>query len=102
MTIRSDMTMPGTLLGYRAKEQATAKLSAAIASRFIQLQSAWMRRVGRYRLARSIAHLDDRLLADIGLSAQDLGFIERVARSRATRDGRHLDGQLAERYCPGE
>jgi uncharacterized protein YjiS (DUF1127 family) len=82
MSIRYDMTIPGTLRGYRAKEQATAKLSAAMASRFIGLQAAWMRRVRRHRLARSIAHLDDRLLADIGLSAQDLGFVERVARSR--------------------
>ena len=93
MSIRSDMTTPGSFLNYRAKEPATAKLSAAISSRLIELQSAWTRRVGRHRLARSIAHLDDRLLADIGLSAQDLGFAERVARSRATRAGRRLDGQ---------
>ncbi len=102
MTIRFDMTMPGTLLDYRAKERVTAKLSAAIAPQFIELQSAWMSRVRRHRLARSIAHLDDRLLADIGLSAQDLGFAERVARSRVTRDGRHLDRQLAERLMSGE
>jgi uncharacterized protein YjiS (DUF1127 family) len=94
MTIRSDMTtMSGILLDYRANEHDPAKLSAGIASRFIELQSAWMRRVRRHRLARSIAHLDDRLLADIGLSAQDLGFAERVARSRATRDAKHFDGQ---------
>jgi uncharacterized protein YjiS (DUF1127 family) len=92
MSIRSDLTMPGSLLDYLAKEHATAKLSAAIASRFIEIQSAWKRRAGRHRLARCIAHLDDRLLADIGLSAQDLGFAERVARGRATRDGTHLDG----------
>jgi uncharacterized protein YjiS (DUF1127 family) len=93
MSIRSDLTTPGSFLDYRAKGPAIAKLSAAIASRLIELQSAWARRVGRHRLARSIAHLDDRLLADIGLSAGDLGFAERVARSRATGAGRHLDGQ---------
>jgi uncharacterized protein YjiS (DUF1127 family) len=93
MSIRSDMTTPGHFLDYRAKEPATAKLSAAIAARLIELQSAWARRAGRHRLARSIAHLDDRLLADIGLSARDLGFAERIARSRARRAGRHLDGQ---------
>jgi len=46
-----------------------------------------MRFVARHRLRRSIAHLDDRLLADIGLSRQDLGFAERLARSRVTRNG---------------
>ena len=63
------MALPGTLAD-RAREPATAKLSEGFASRFAELQSAWSRRVGRRRLARSIAHLDDRLLADIGLSAE--------------------------------
>jgi hypothetical protein len=40
---------------------------------------------GRNRLARSIAHLEDRLLADIGLSSQHLGFAERLARGKAAR-----------------
>ena len=86
------MALPGTLAD-RAREPATAKLSEGFASRFAELQSAWSRRVGRRRLARSIAHLDDRLLADIGLSAENLGYAERVVRSRATRDGRYLDDQ---------
>jgi uncharacterized protein YjiS (DUF1127 family) len=93
MNVRCDMTTPRSFLDYRAKEPATAKLSVAIASRLTELQSAWARRVGRHRLARSIAHLDDRLLADIGLSAGNLGFAERVARSRATDAGKHLDGR---------
>ena len=92
MTVRSDLAMQGALAD-RERQPATATLSAAIASRLSDLQSAWMRRVGRRRLARSIAHLDDRLLADIGLSAEHLGFSERVARSRAARDGRYWDGQ---------
>ena len=86
------MALPGTLAD-RARKPATAKLSEGFGSRFAELQSAWSRRVGRRRLARSIAHLDDRLLADIGLSAENLGYAERVVRSRATRDGRYLDGQ---------
>jgi uncharacterized protein YjiS (DUF1127 family) len=37
----------------------------------------------RRRLRQSIAHLDERLLADIGLDPEDLGFAERFARRRA-------------------
>jgi uncharacterized protein YjiS (DUF1127 family) len=36
----------------------------------------WSRR----RLRSSIAHLDDRLLADVGFSRRDLGFSERLMR----------------------
>jgi hypothetical protein len=92
VTVRSHLAMQGALVD-RERQPAIATLSAAIASRLSGLQSAWMRRVGRRRLARSIAHLDDRLLADIGLSAEHLGFFERVARSRAAQDGRYWDGQ---------
>ena len=87
MTARSDLAMQGALAD-RERQPAMATLSAAIASRLSDLRSAWMRRVGRRRLARSIAHLDDRLLADIGLSAEHLGIFERVARSRAAHDSR--------------
>jgi hypothetical protein len=84
MTSRSDIALPGALLKYHARQRATWGLPAAIASRLAELHLAWKRRAGRRRLARSIAHLDDRLLADIGLGPQDLGFAERIARSRAT------------------
>ena len=90
MTIPLGLAMQRTLVD-RAKEHTTT-VSGAIATRLTRLQSAWTRRAGRNRLARSIAHLDDRLLADIGLSAEHLGFAERVARSRWTRD----DGQLSD------
>jgi uncharacterized protein YjiS (DUF1127 family) len=76
------MAMPRTLVGYHTSQPATA-----VVSRLRKLRSAWMRRVSRQRLARSIAHLDDRLLADIGLGRQDLRFAERVARSRAAGGG---------------
>ena len=86
MTIRSDIAMPGTLIDYRAREHAAGRPSAAIASRLMDLQSAWMRWLARHRLARSIAHLDNRLLADIGLGPHDLGFAERLSRRRTFRD----------------
>jgi uncharacterized protein YjiS (DUF1127 family) len=91
MTVPSGLAMQRTLVD-RAKEHTTT-VSGAIARRLTRLQSAWARRAGRNRLARSIAHLDDRLLADIGLSAEHLGFVERVARSSVTRDLGHLNDQ---------
>jgi uncharacterized protein YjiS (DUF1127 family) len=87
MTGRSDIALPGALLKYQVRQRATPRLPAAIASRLAELRLAWKRGAGRRRLARSIAHLDDRLLADIGLGPQDLGFAERIARSRATGVG---------------
>ena len=91
MTVTSGLAIPRTPVG--CADEHTTTVSAAIASRLRQLRSAWTHRLGRNRLARSIAHLDDRLLADIGLSAEHLGFAERAARSRAARDGRYLEGQ---------
>ena len=92
MTVPCGLAMQRALVD-RAKEHTTT-VSGAIARRLLtRLQSAWARRAGRNRLARSIAHLDDRLLADIGLSAEHLGFVERVARSRVTRDRGHLNDQ---------
>jgi uncharacterized protein YjiS (DUF1127 family) len=84
MSGQSYLAMPGDLLGYRTRERAIGPLPAAIASRLVEFRSAWKRQASRRRLARSIAHLDDRLLADIGLSPEDLGFAEHLARRRAT------------------
>jgi uncharacterized protein YjiS (DUF1127 family) len=87
MSRRSYMAMPGTLLEYPTRQRTNAILSAVIASRLSELRSAWKRWAARRRLAQSIAHLDDRLLADIGLSREDLGFAERFARTRAADYG---------------
>jgi len=83
MSGESCLAAPDNLLEYPTRESA-GTLRAAIASRMAELRSAWERHASRRRLALSIAHLDDRLLADIGLGAEDLGFAERHARSRAT------------------
>jgi uncharacterized protein YjiS (DUF1127 family) len=81
---QSHLAVPDNLLEYRTSEHAPATLPAAIALRLTKLRSAWKRQASSRRLARSIAHLDDRLLADIGLGPEDLGFAERFARRRAT------------------
>jgi hypothetical protein len=39
------------------------------------------RAASRRRLARSIAHLDDRLLADVGLAPEHRGLGDRLIRS---------------------
>ena len=86
MTTQSHMAIPGISVD-RGTMHATVSLHATGLRMMTGLQSAWMRFLARRRLRRSIAHLDDRLLADIGLSAQDLGFAERFARSRVTGSG---------------
>jgi uncharacterized protein YjiS (DUF1127 family) len=86
MTTQSHLAIPRTSVD-RTAMHATVSLPGAIALRLTEVQSAWMRLLARRRLRRSIAHLDDRLLADIGLSPEDLGFAERLARSRIIRDG---------------
>jgi uncharacterized protein YjiS (DUF1127 family) len=87
------MTRFGTaMLGVPAigstKESRSLQLPAAIASRWTGLQSALRRRLAQRRLRRSIAHLDDRLLADVGLGPQHLGFAERHARRGSGAVGR--------------
>lgn len=83
MSAQSFIATSDTVVEHLATQRANVKLSAVIASRWVELRSAWKRQANSRRLARSIAHLDDRLLADIGLRAEHLGFAERVARSRA-------------------
>jgi len=83
MTTRFEMAMPAAFVGCRGRESEPLKLPPAIASRWTWLRSGWMHWLARRRLQRSIAHLDERLLADIGLGPQDLGFAERFVRRHA-------------------
>ena len=87
MSGRSYVAIPAAVLNYHAKPHAVRRLPASIASRLAELRFAWRRRAARRRLARSIAHLDDRLLTDIGLGPERLGFAGRVARSAAANVG---------------
>lgn len=59
------------------------KPADTIAQRWAKMRRAWTRWSARHRLQRSVAHLDDRLLADIGLSVEDLSVTERLARRQA-------------------
>jgi uncharacterized protein YjiS (DUF1127 family) len=80
---RIGLPMPEAFVDCRARRAEATKLSLAIASRWTELRCAWMRWSAHRRLCQSIAHLDERLLADIGLDPEDLGFAERFARRRA-------------------
>ena len=59
------------------------KPADATGARWAKIRQAWTRWSARRRLRQSVAHLDDRLLADIGLSAEDLSVTERLARRQA-------------------
>ena len=84
MTSGSNVAPAGALYKYHARQRSAAKLPAAIASRLAALRLALERWAAHRHLAQSIAHLDDRLLMDIGLGPENLGIAERVARSRAS------------------
>jgi uncharacterized protein YjiS (DUF1127 family) len=64
-------------------EGTWTKPADATGPRWARIRQAWTRWSARRRLRRSVAHLDDRLLADIGLSAEDLSVTERLARRQA-------------------
>jgi uncharacterized protein YjiS (DUF1127 family) len=83
MRTRLQMTMPESFAGSGARQGEWTKLTDAIASQWTKLHCSWTRWSARRRLRRSVAHLDDRLLADIGLSAEDLSVTERLARRQA-------------------
>jgi hypothetical protein len=61
------------------QQQADRQIAA-----FIDRPARWL---ARERIGRSIAHLDDRLLADVGLCPRDLGLGERLIRRYAAGGG---------------
>ncbi|MGB9369723.1 MAG: hypothetical protein WCE79_27330 [Xanthobacteraceae bacterium] len=77
----STRTMPAMADGLAARlaafEQAAAE---TIRSQWMALRERLARISARRRLARSIAHLDDRLLADAGLAPDDRGLGDRLVR----------------------
>ena len=76
-------TMPAITLpagGIGSREQ---QLTAALHSGWAAFRSMLARAAARRRLARSIAHLDDRLLADAGISGEHRGLGDRLIRYAA-------------------
>jgi uncharacterized protein YjiS (DUF1127 family) len=55
-------------------------VTAAIQSDWVAFRSMLARTAARRRLARSITQLDDRLLADAGLTGAQRGFGDRLVR----------------------
>ena len=95
MTARLEMATPEAFVDCRGRESEALKLPPAIASRWTELRSGWMRWLARRRLEGSIAHLDDRRLADVGLGPQDLGFAERLMRRHAVGGGNWTVAKMA-------
>ena len=65
---------------YGVREYAAARAVPKMASSWARLRSGWTRWAARQRRHRAIAHLDRRLLADVGLGSADLGWSERLIR----------------------
>ena len=74
-------TMPAMADGFAARLAALEHAAAeAIRSQGMTLRKGLARLSARRRLARSIAHLDDRLLADAGLAPEHRGVGDHLLR----------------------
>ena len=80
MTTGMETALFEALVDCRATAHENAVATPWIASAWTALRSFALRSANRYRLGRSIAHLNDRLLADVGLSPQGLGLGESLIR----------------------
>ncbi len=66
--------MSDVTLDYGAPEIATRPITK------VRMPAVVERWWSAQRLRSNIAHLDDRMLADVGFSPRDLGFSERLTR----------------------
>jgi uncharacterized protein YjiS (DUF1127 family) len=80
MTIGVEIERAGNLVDHRAIPGQRAGATPTIAPGWTALRSLFMRWSARQRLGRSIAHMNDRVLADAGLTPGDLGLGERLIR----------------------
>jgi hypothetical protein len=84
MTIGMETALFEALADCRATARKNALVTPVIASAWSALRSFAIHLADCYRLARSIAHLNDRLLADVGLGSRDLGLGESLIRGAAS------------------
>jgi uncharacterized protein YjiS (DUF1127 family) len=74
-----EVAMSDAVLNCRAVERHAA-MAPLVRLGSAALKAAPVRWLSRQRLSASIAHLDDRLLADVGLGPSDLALGERLIR----------------------
>jgi uncharacterized protein YjiS (DUF1127 family) len=74
-----EVAMSDAVLNSRAVERE-ATIAPSVRAGWTALKSVPGRWLSRQRLSGSIAHLDDRLLADVGLGPRDLALGERLIR----------------------
>jgi hypothetical protein len=72
--------MSEAVLDSRVLERKAASATSVLRSGWTALRLQVARWLARQRLGRSIAHLDNRLLADAGFNPRDLGLGERLIR----------------------
>ncbi len=72
--------MSDAVLGSRAVEREATTIASLVRLGWPALKAVPGRWLSRQRLSASIAHLDDRLLADAGFNPRDLGLGERLIR----------------------
>lgn len=72
--------MSEAILDRRAIGRELATVAPSVQTGWAALKSQPVRWFARRRLSGSIAHLDDRLLADVGLDPSYLGLGERLIR----------------------
>ena len=72
--------MSQAILDSRPIDRAPATVAPSLRAGWAALKSAPARWLSRQRRGASLAHLDDRLLADAGFGPSDLGLGERLIR----------------------
>jgi hypothetical protein len=75
-----EVAMSDAVLERRAVGREATTAVPLVRAGWTALKSVLARWLSRHRLSGSIAHLDDRLLADAGFDPSDLGLGERLIR----------------------
>jgi uncharacterized protein YjiS (DUF1127 family) len=80
--------------GARLDRRALAHGGAVASPGWLALRALLRRWSTRQRMSRNIAHLNDRLLADAGLTREDLSFGECLIRSFGRGGNIRADGEV--------